>query len=165
LTARQTLLHALPQFTDFANQIIGVYEINADKIVDTYDNFAIEISSSAIASKSEWPFVTVPGFEAQGTRVQEQTGARTMAVSHFVQPEEKEAWLNYTMGNFGWIQESYDYQGSNETATPPPPFIWGDWRNFAPVPGPMEKYGIYAPYWQGAPITLNGGIVNFDSFR
>jgi hypothetical protein len=145
--------------------VIGVYEINAEKIVDTYENFAIEISSIAIATQSMWPFVTIPAFEAQATRVQEQTGARTMAIVHFVQPEDEEAWVNYTMRNFGWNQESYDYEGINKTATPPPPFIWGDWRNIAPIPGPVEEYGFFAPMWQGAPILQSDRSSNFDSFR
>ena len=114
---------------------------------------------------SDWPFVTVPAFEAQATRVMEQTGSRTMGVAHVVQPDQAEAWVNYTLRNIGWKQESLDYQGSNKSATPLAPFIWGDFRNFGPVEGPVEEFGFYLPMWQGAPVDQNDRIQNFDSFR
>ena len=153
------------QFTDFAYQIIGVYEVNADTIVDTYENFAIEISSVAKHSNETWPYVTIPAFEAQATRVMEQTGSRTMGVAHYVMPEQVDAWIGYSMQNIWWKQEGYDYQGMNQTAGPLPPFIWGDFRNFGPLDGPLEEYGFYAVMWQGAPIIESERISNFDAFR
>ena len=95
----------------------------------------------------------------------EQTGSRSLGIAHFVQPEDIEEWLQYTKDNIGWKQESLDYHGSNATGTPLVPFIWGDFRNFGPVDGPVEEFGFYAPLWEGAPVTENDRIQNFDAFR
>ena len=139
--------------------------MNAKKIIDTYENFALVVTALAAHSDSaNWPYVTVPAFEAQATQIMSQTGSRSFGIAHKVLPEEAEAWVNYTLANQWWKRESLDYHGlSNVTADPIVPFIWGDFRNFGPTP-PVEKYGFYMPVWQGAPIS-DGGIANFDSFR
>jgi hypothetical protein len=130
-----------------------------------YENFALQLTSFAIAANMTWPFVTLPLFEGYVARALEQSGARTMGVANFVRPEEREAWENYTRANLGWRQAGLDYSGlSNQTISAVPPFIWGSFRDFGPIEGPGDR-GFYASMWQAAPIVTSDRICNFDAFR
>ena len=152
------------QFTGFANQIIGVYQINAKRIVEAYETFAVQFSAFAVGANQNWPYVTLPAFEAQVDALVKQTGARTMGVCHLVDEEERPAWESFTMFNQGWIQDSLDYQGKTEPTRPIMPFIWGSWAPpFGPIDAPLENYDFYAPMWQA--YETPGLISNFDCMR
>ena len=147
--------------------MIGVYKVNAKKIKEIYENFALDVSSYAKGTRSTWPFVTMTDFEAKAGQVMNQTGSANIALIHHVQPHQNEAWVNYTFQNaHWWKQESFDYHESNQTASPLAPFIFGDYINFGPLFAPMEPFGFFAPMWQAAPI-LGGfaGAQNIDAFQ
>ena len=150
------------QFNDFANQIIGVYQINAKWIFEAYQGFGVQFSAFAIGANRTWPFVTLPAFEAQVDSLVKQTGAWTMGIGHLVSEEDRPEWERYTATNQGWIQEGLDYRGSNETARPILPWIWNSWQGedaLKPVDGFLEGYDHYVPLWQ----AYGGGFLsNFD---
>jgi len=161
-----TLSSLHTQFTVFARQIIAVYQVNAEKIVDIVDNFGVGMTAYAVGANRTWPFVTMPAFEAQAARTMEQSGARTVAIAHLVPGDLREAWIEYAQENIGWKKESYEYYGiMNNTGNPAPPFIWGPWNNYGPVDGLYENYSYYAPIWQAAPIPSSDTITNYDAFR
>ena len=158
-------MHRISQFTDFANQVIGVYQINAKRIIEAYQGFSVQFSAFAIGANLTWPFVTLPAFEAQVDALVEQTGAKTMGVVHLVSEEDRPEWEKYTIANQGWIQESLDFRGSNETAPPIVPHIWNSFSGpdaYLPAEGIAENFDSYAPLWQSLNFWF---ITNFDLIR
>ena len=141
------------QFTDFANQIIEVYQINALNIVQTLESASLSMTSYVIGKGSEWPFVTIPRFEALGDHVMTHTGATAFSLVVLVNGTQRMEWEEYSVANQGWMQDSYDYFGLNETAPPIFPSIHGNLRVVPPkrVDGLAESRSQYAPIWQAAP--------------
>ena len=56
------------QFNDFAYEIADVSHVNAANVYGLMDSFSSTITSFALSSDSEWPYVTVPHFEVRGQK-------------------------------------------------------------------------------------------------
>jgi hypothetical protein len=144
-----------------------VYQINALNIIDAYTSFALHVTTYAMGTKSEWPFVTIPGFPVEAGQAMRITGANTLSITPFVTPENKDRWANYTVANQGWVQESHDYLQTNMTAWPIAPYIWTDFRTVM-SPKPLQEPladNQFLPLWQTAVLSFQGlAMVNFDAY-
>ena len=87
------------------------YKVTKDSMTD----LASEVTAYAKASKSEWPFVTMPLFEVNANHARNLAGIEALGICPLVQREQREAWEAYSMKNFGWIDESRSVVLDDET--------------------------------------------------
>ena len=168
------------QFKNVARDIIAACEIRGRNIFDNLESVSVQLTSYALGTKAQWPFVVFPHFQVIGMVSNAITGAETLTISHVVQDEDRQAWENFTMQTaMSWMAEghAYDEEVNNELyveerhydqpsfeemtgqAMPPwnvtgvMPFIY-DFRGFAPAyrkPAPL-----YVVSWQTAPADVDG---------
>ena len=92
-----------------------------------------------------------------------------MILTPFVRPYENETWATYSVQNSGWLQDAFDYHGSNETPPAIKPYIYGNaWEtpNNTPKVEPWDEE-YYFPIWQTAALTAERsfGYENFDMYE
>jgi hypothetical protein len=119
---------------------------------------------------STWPFVTLPGFEAQTEAAIANTNARFVSFQPIVSPAQRSQWESFAVEHQDeWISESFEYFGLeyNATEIPITPFIFDSvatpLEERQPSSGPFFA-GQYAPIWQIAPILGNTGLINYDVY-
>ena len=137
------------------------------RIQSVYVSLGMTIAASA-QNQMEWPFVTVPAFEAQATLARQQSGASTIGLSHVVRPEQVSEWNNWTVVHqTAWLSESYVYQGKDtSTLDPIVGHIWGDWLDPSPLRQPYGDYNFFLPLWQSSPaVTGSIASTNMDSLH
>ena len=66
--------------------------------------------SHAKAFNETWPFVTLPDYALQMSKVLPQTDGILIQRIHFVEPEERKEWEWYTSQNNQWVNESIAFQ-------------------------------------------------------
>jgi class 3 adenylate cyclase len=143
-----------------------VVQVNANHIFETYKGWSLQISTTALASGSTWPYVTVPQFEAQAQHVIRQSGATTVGFAPLVTTTERQEWESYVQQNRGeWIQEGFDFV--NHTGFPLGlPFIFRAGGEFKPErAGDPLVDNYWAPLWQSAPVVETSMRANFDIFN
>ena len=74
------------QYIDFANEIIIVSQLNANHIFETYKSMSLQMTAYAAGTKSVWPFVSFPHFEAQAAQAINFSGANFVAFNDLFQP-------------------------------------------------------------------------------
>ena len=87
------------------------YKVTKDSMTD----LATEVTAYAKASKSEWPFVTMPLFEVNANHARNLAGIEALGICPLVQREQRQDWEAYSMKNFGWIDESRSVVLDDET--------------------------------------------------
>lgn len=160
----------LLQFTDFANQMLAVYRVNARTIFDSYTNFAVAVSAAALSAGAEWPFYSHHGWVVQAARFLEQSGARSIGIAHIVTPEDYDPWIRYTQANLGWKQELHEFYGKEGPLPPVASYIMESYPFSSPPieePAPAEGYDFFLPIWESSPIESDGrpSLTNYDVLR
>jgi hypothetical protein len=157
----------ITQFHAYANEILDVSQINAKNIFASITSMSVSITSHALFSKSKWPFVSLPDFEAKGEQLVELSGALYFSLNPVVTEENREAWEEYTIQNHEWLADSLSHWHLQEmiNQTIVSPFIYR--RDVAtgeaiPEDRPADPY--YLPVWQVAPITRVPQLINYNAF-
>ena len=79
-------------------------------MVDTLDTFSETITSYALDTGVQWPFLSVPHWERRASLVQHESFLQTFGVVPFIRSQERDAWERYSSFKQSWLQESYDTQ-------------------------------------------------------
>jgi len=137
------------------------------------------VTSYAMDTNSEWPFITLPRFEDRIASVRKSSTLEVLGLSPVVHTMQREEWEAYSLQEQGWIRESYlttlqespiNAENSNETMTsadistlnfsisPTISISAGDEFITHPTKGP------YVPIWQMSPPppTSESAVVNSD---
>ena len=148
------------QFNDFAYEIADVSHVNAANVYGLMDSFSSTITSFALSSDSEWPYVTVPHFEVRGQKFFNVSSAQLLSFAPVVY--DVEAWNAYSVQNQGWIQESYDLRGDDAIPDPISTEVYrfDEERNTVVV----NDHSEYAPLWQEASAPSNTATINADLY-
>jgi hypothetical protein len=93
-------------YTSFADTIRNAVQIHKRDLFLTIRGCSDSISGAAIATNSEFPFVTVPTFEIFGHSVRQQSGAEAIVYTPKVEVDELTRWQEYATVNEGWYEES-----------------------------------------------------------
>jgi hypothetical protein len=120
-------------------------------------------------SSKAFPFVTVPKFEILGESTRRQSGMEVVAYTPMVTEENVPAWLNYSIANQGWMDESRKVavssgEGSLQVSDYLPggimPFIFefDETTQIIPSKGPAP----YFPLWHMSPPPFFPGFVNYN---
>jgi hypothetical protein len=125
-------------------------------ILNAHENFALHLTLHAIATQSQWPFVTSPNFAAHAGTLLRQTGSNSLTVTPIVRPKHRDEWGRYSVAHQVWLQEGFEYMmattpgsttattttstgAANTSATAPEivPYIWSDFETLFTDPGAL----------------------------
>jgi hypothetical protein len=93
-------------YYSFANTIANAVQVHTHNLFSTMRHCSNSISGAAIATNSEFPFVTVPTFEILGESVRQQSGAEALIFNPKVEASDLARWQEYATANQGWYEES-----------------------------------------------------------
>jgi hypothetical protein len=168
-------------YYSFANTIGDAAEVHTHNLFSTMLSCSNSISAAAIATNSEFPFVTVPTFEVLAESVRKQSESELLIFTPKVEFGEVTRWQEYATANEGWYEESKQLAVSSSKGNlvesdfapgSPLPFIYNTIvdENGNRSPGPPSNPPFY-PIWQMSPppfspflIKANiGGVPEFSS--
>jgi hypothetical protein len=93
-------------YKSFANTIGDAAEVHRNNLFSTMRSFSSTVSAAAIATNSEFPFVTVPTFEVLGAAARQQSGLEVLLYTPKVELSEVSRWNEHAIANEGWYEES-----------------------------------------------------------
>jgi hypothetical protein len=93
-------------YQSFANTIGDAAEVHRDNLFTTVRSFSNTINAAAIATNSEFPFVTVPAFEVSAAAARQQSGLELLIFVPKVEVSEVTRWNEHANANGGWYEES-----------------------------------------------------------
>jgi len=102
-------------FFRLAQRVMDGFHANCRLRVQSMDSFATSLTTMAMATQQQWPFVTFPEFEAMGTQVRAIVGSDYLGLYLFVTREDRLEWEDYSVENVGWLNDSYAYQQEFKT--------------------------------------------------
>ena len=118
------------------------------------DILAVGLHLYAKSSNSTWPFVTMPDFAIDASKIRSTCDVFYVAVYPFVESSQKEQWEKYAAENAGWVQEGIEIQSKDDTYHGPIPsdydvpyYIHDDERRER-----VAKDGPFLPAWQAQPV-------------
>jgi hypothetical protein len=169
-------------YSSFANTIGDAAEVHKHNLFSAMQSCSNSISATAIATNSEFPFVTVPTFEVLAESARQQSGAELLIFTPKVQVDEVTRWNEYATYNEGWYEESKQMAVSSSKGTlvqsdfapgSPLPFIFEVTldENGNPSIMPALNDPPFYPIWQLSPPPFSpfllkahiGGIPEFSS--
>lgn len=160
------------KFHDFAIEIEDLVHHEARNVFLTVQSFSTTITSYALASRAEWPFVSLPHFEQRGIEMNALSNSILLSFSPYVDTKlHEQRWGLYTSYMQKWIQQGVDFnydlhkdylESHNKQIDP----IFADIWDYS---GPDNKTrvkvtdeGPYMPVWQMAPAPHDPHIVNYN---
>jgi hypothetical protein len=166
-------------YFSFANTIGNAAEVHTHNLFSTMRSCSSSISAAAIATKSEFPFVTVPTFEVLAKSVRLQSESELLIFTPKVELGELTQWEEYAIANEGWYEESKQLAVSSSALElsdfapgRPVSFIYNTIvdENGNLSPGPPSNPPFF-PIWHVSPppfspflIKANiGGVLEFSS--
>jgi hypothetical protein len=145
-----------------------VSQANAENIYGLMDSCSSTITSFALSTDAQWPYVTIPHFEVRGEKFFNVSSARLLAFAPVVHDKDVDAWNRYSVQEQGWIAESYRLRG--DTQRNPNPIHDQVYRTDAngreeAVPESSSSSGVeYAPLWQEASAPTNVDGINYNLY-
>jgi hypothetical protein len=136
--------------------------------VEATDGLGEVLTSEAMKTNSEWPFMTLSSFEVFVGHTRAQASSEMIVVAPIVTAENLEGWADYSTTNQGWIDESFEanYFGARDDLSliPSSVYRFGRYKGRT-VLKPEDGAGKYltAPFWQMSPPPFDTSIVNFNS--
>jgi hypothetical protein len=154
----------------FANTIDDAVEVHKINLFTTMRSFSNTVSASAIATNSEFPFVTVPTFEVLAGAARQQSGAELIIFTPKVQVDEVTRWNAHATANEGWYEESKELAvASGESASVLADFAPGLILPFLYEPSvdengnpsitPAMKDPPFYPAWQFSPPPFSSNFL------
>lgn len=129
-------------------------------MLSSISTMALSMSSYALDTNKNWPFVTIPHFEQSARYLTYEGCAENLTLYVSVKEEEKVEWESYSVAHQGWIQDGLDYDQTGLQAEPIIPYIHkGD--ESQPDDGPAVP--SYTVAWQTAPAPSIPIMVNYNA--
>jgi hypothetical protein len=140
-------------YHELANTIRNAVRVHKRDLFLTMRSYSESISGAAIATNSEFPFVTVPTFEISGHSVRQQSGAEFLIFTPKVEADELTRWQEYAIANEGWYEESKQLAvSSSETSSILSDFVPGNISAFIYNPRDVSPASPpFYPIWQFSP--------------
>jgi hypothetical protein len=156
-------------YYSFASTIGDATEVNTHTLFSAMRDFSNTISAAAIATNSEFPFVTVPTFEVLAGAARRQAGAALISFNPKVELDEVTLWNEYAIANEAWYEESKQLAVSSGESNSvlsdfapggPLPFIYTTVidENGNPSRGPPRNPPFY-PIWQVSPPPFSPYLI------
>ncbi|CAB9499174.1 Receptor-type guanylate cyclase gcy [Seminavis robusta] len=168
-------------YSNFVNTIRDSAEFHASNMFITLRSFSDQITVEAIGSNQEFPFVTIPSFEAMGSSVRSITGVEIINWHVIVEEHQLGDWANYTLSNYQTMLAESRATGirlqPEGSAIQQSDFVEGD---ILPLPykvpsdtgdpnapgelllAPDYGPGPYFPAWMTSPPIFHPAFINVD---
>jgi hypothetical protein len=152
-------------------------------------NFALmqqmgaSVTASALMTESIFPNITQPYYQISAGYTNGMGGIMAVAFAPLVKDEEESEWVEYSIANQGWIDDSISLMESHlghqnflqhntineqdvgrrlHESEPVTPFIWR-WEDGKQVPETGLPGQVLAPLWQVSPVASSAVNVNLLS--
>jgi hypothetical protein len=166
-------------FDQDSRKVLESLGASIDKAIAGVDAYVISLLSYARDTHQEWPFVTVPDFEARSGKFLDLTKAVVFMQFLLVTPENREEWEKYTAREGRkWSAKSVNYLRQNNLfqdvyearniTDESIPYIdkihdYSDWDLIGDPKGlPANHPGPMLPMWQSAPLIPTTPVYNWD---
>ena len=157
-------------YYSYANTIGDAAEVHKRNLFSTMRSCSNSISVAATTTNSEFPFVTVPGFEVLGESVRQQSGAELLIFTPKVEIDEVARWNQYATANEGWYEQSKQLAISSSggglvqsdfAPGSPLPFIFDATvdENGNPTVIPSVSNPPFYPVWQISPPPFSPFLI------
>jgi hypothetical protein len=117
------------------------------------DAFAVSTVSAAKQSNQVWPYVTIPDFAVQSSKILTLSKGVWFNTYRYVSREQRPLWNNFTVRNDGWVNESLNVQEKalNKTYFGPINRNWTKADDIFYTTGAALETDFYLPSWQTYP--------------
>jgi hypothetical protein len=171
------------QYDGFATNIVALVLLEIQFNFALMQQMSASVTASALMTGSVFPNLTQPYFEISGGYVDGMGGIMSVAFAPIVKAEKQREWVEYSIANQGWIEESkrlieihpghrdplhgtiQDHEHERIRmlqSDPVTPFIWG-WEDGRQVPETGLPGQVLAPLWQVTPAVASSVNVNLLS--
>jgi hypothetical protein len=176
------------QYNNFVSSIFSQVVLEVTFNFALMQQMSASVTATALVTESVFPNLTQPYFEISGGYVDGMGGVMSVLFSPLVKAAEQSEWVDYSIANQGWIEESkrlkvihpghldplhgttqdheHDRRAQvserpqvSETVTP---FIWR-WEDGRQVPEMALPGEVLAPLWQVTPAEASAVNVNLFS--
>jgi hypothetical protein len=171
------------QYDGFTSSIVALVLLEIQFNFALMQQMSASVTASALMTGSVFPNLTQPYFEISGGYVDGMGGIMSVAFAPLVKAEKQSEWVEYSIANQGWIEESsrlkeihpghrdplhgtiQDHEHDtrmlqeSESVTPS---IWR-WEDGRQVPEMGLLGQVLAPLWQVTPAGAAGVNVNLLS--
>jgi hypothetical protein len=125
-----------------------------DRSFGSVDSFAVNMVNSAKQSNQSWPYVTESGFPVESSKILTLSKGIQFSIYFYVADEHRPSWVNYTLNNDGWIDESLNVQEKalNMTYFGPIKRNWTKPKDIFHTVEETFKNEFYLAQWQNFPV-------------
>jgi hypothetical protein len=95
------------EFGNFVHEVIEAFHGQLERKLDATDTLSTDITSYALATGSEFPFVTVPDFEFKGANARIAGDSVMTYYMPYITEEMKAPWEAYAAANLGHDSAAY----------------------------------------------------------
>jgi len=152
-------------FYQYAFTIRDVAHYNARSILESFESKADTITSFAISSDLQWPFLTIPHFETRFEHSRNDSFAEVIAFAPLITTYQRNFWEKYSVMNQNWMKESLKkLENDNMIGSIDPGLISENIYTLDDEGRPTEEnsWGPFAPIWQISPPPTNASIMNYN---
>lgn len=98
------------QFEEDALKVLESIGTSLDFTLGAVDSFVINEVSHAKSLNMTWPFVTIPDFAVEASKLRSLTKAVVVSQYPYVLESERYAWENYSVTNEAWVEDGLKTQ-------------------------------------------------------
>jgi hypothetical protein len=172
-----------PQYKGYVDSIFSLVLLEVQFNFALMQQMSASVTATALMTGSVFPNLTQPYYEISGGYVHGMGGVMSVAFAPLVKAEKVNEWVEYSILNQRWIEESKEliefHPGHNnpllniqehgheddrriQESEPVTPFIWR-WENGKRVPEMGLTDEVLAPMWQVTPAVASAVNVNLLS--
>jgi hypothetical protein len=169
------------QYNGFATNIVALVLLEVQFNFALMQQMSASVTASALMTGAIFPNLTQPYFEISAGYVDGMGGIMSVAFAPLVRAEKQREWMEYSVANQGWIEESkklkelhpghrdplhgtiQDHEHDRRLQSEPvTPYIWR-WEDGWQVPEWGLPGQVLAPLWQVTPAVASAVNVNLLS--
>jgi hypothetical protein len=94
------------QYDSFTTNIVELVLLEVQFNFALMQQLSASVTASALMTESVFPNITQPSYEISGGYVDGMGGIMTVAFAPLVEAEKRSEWVEYSIANQGWIEES-----------------------------------------------------------
>ena len=136
---------------DYASEIVSASHLTTENVITVLNSMSIAITTHALDKNDEWPFVTMPFFDAQAQQVLEASEANFVSFCPLVTSDQRSGWEEWMVSNNRKDISPFIYRHVTTNKGV---------KTLDVEPSPEVEDAIYAPVRQSSPS--NPGAINLN---
>jgi hypothetical protein len=134
------------QFQKSAAKVLDAVGNSIDQTLIPMDTLAVDLVSYARATKSPWPFVTLPDFPLRLAKALPLTDAALLTFIPIVQPQQRAEWEVYVGQNEDWVNQTQELQETWDDYYGVINYNWNSSSTIFTDQGDLEYNVRYVPF-------------------